>query len=181
MKSPAIVSLLALVLVVAACSASGGSGGGAGTNGTPDDTWRRAELVDVRTGEAFTVDALAGKLVVVEPMAIWCTTCAAQQAEVADALEALATDDLVFVSLDVDPNERAADLAEYADRAGFEWRFAVASREVARSLATTFGDQVLSPPSTPIIVVAPNGEVVDQGFGIKRSSELIERFRAHLP
>lgn len=180
MRPRVVACLLALVLVVAACSATGG-GSGAQGGAPPDDTWRTAELVDVRTGEAFTVDGLEGKLVVVEPMAIWCTTCAAQQAEVADALETLATDDLVYVSLDVDPNERAPDLAEYADRSGFGWRFAVASREVARSLATTFGDQILSPPSTPIIVIAPSGEVVDQGFGIKRASELLDRFRTYLP
>ena len=67
------------------------------------------------------------------------------------------------------------------DRSGFGWSFAVASRDVARSLAQEFGDQVLSPPSTPIIIVAPSGQVVDQHFGIRRSGELVEAFRAHLP
>ena len=44
-----------------------------------------------------------------------------------------------------------------------------------------FGDQVLSPPSTPIIVVAPTGEVVDQHFGIRRSGRLVEASSALLP
>ena len=178
-RTIALATLLALLAV--GCASGDAGRPGEVASGSTDVPWRTAALVDVRSGETFTVDGLAGKLVVVEPMAIWCTTCAAQQAEVADALDRLASPDIVFVSLDVDPNERAADLAGYADRSGFGWSFAVASRDVARSLAQEFGDQVLSPPSTPIIIVAPSGQVVDQHFGIRRSGELVEAFRAHLP
>jgi len=84
-------------------------------------------------------------------------------------LDRLADPDLVYVSLDVDPNERAEGLADYARREGFAWHFAVASPELSRSLAARFGDQVLSPPATPLLVVGPNGQVVEQGIGIKRA------------
>jgi multidrug efflux pump subunit AcrA (membrane-fusion protein) len=104
-----------------------------------------------------------------------------QQAEVAEALKRLDRPDIAYVSLDVDPNERAADLAEYADRSGYDWSFAIATADVARSLASTFGDQVLSPPSTPLIVIAPSGEVVDHHFGIRNAGQLVEQFGAHLP
>lgn len=172
-----VAALLAASLIVAACS----TGGGAPATDDRAAAWRTATLVDVRTGESFAIDDLAGNLVVIEPMAIWCTTCQIQQAEVAAALDRLGRPDIVYVSLDVDPNERAADLAEYADRSGYDWPFAIATADVARSLATSFGDQVLSPPSTPLILIAPTGEVVDHHFGIRNAGQLVEQFGAHLP
>jgi hypothetical protein len=118
-----------------------------------------AELRDVRSGETLVVNELtrAGLLVVIEPMAIWCTNCRTQQNEARDGAGRPGRDDIVYISLDVDPNETEPDLARYADERDYPWHFVVASREVARSLAEVFGDQVLSPPSTPKIVVARDG------------------------
>ena len=146
----------------------------------PGDPWRTAALRDVRTGENLVINDLAGRLVVIEPMAIWCTTCRAQQNEAREALANLDGHEIVYVSLDVDPNETEPDLARYADERGYPWHFIVASREVARSLAATFGDQVLSPPSTPKIVVNPDGSA-EVSFGIKRAAELEADFAARLP
>ncbi len=145
-----------------------------------DELWRTAELRDVRTGEKLVIAELTGKVVVVETMAIWCTTCRIQQNEVREALARMSTDDLVFVSLDVDPNETAADLARYAQERDYGWHFVVAPREVARSLAQTFGDQVLSPPSTPTIVIAPDGRAA-VSFGVRRAAQLEAEFGALLP
>jgi thiol-disulfide isomerase/thioredoxin len=148
----------------------------------PADLWRTAELRDVRSGEPLVVNELtrAGLLVVIEPMAIWCTSCRTQQNEARTALAGLARDDLVYISLDVDPNETEPDLARYADERDYPWHFAVASRDVARSLAQAFGDQVLSPPSTPKIVVARDGQA-EVSFGIKRADQLEAEFAALLP
>ncbi len=168
--------LVGAVLVAAACS----SGTTASTAKPTDDAWRTTALVDTRSGETFTIDELKGKLVVVEPMAIWCSNCRIQQGEAAVALDRLDDPDIVYVSVDVDPNERAGDLAAYADGAGFDWGFVVATKEVARSLATTFGDQILSPPSTPLILIGPDGEVVDQHFGIRGADDLVELFSQYL-
>lgn len=52
---------------------------------------------------------------------------------------------------------------------------------MASSLADEFGPQILSPPSTPLIAVAPDGAVVDQHYGIVRAAELAERLARHLP
>jgi hypothetical protein len=148
----------------------------------PQDVWRTAELRDVRSGETLVVNELvaAGRLVVIEPMAIWCTSCRTQQNEARTALAQLARDDIVYISLDVDPNETEPDLARYADERDYPWHFAVASREVARSLAQAFGDQVLSPPSTPKIVVQPAGQA-EVSFGVKRAEQLEAEFAALLP
>ncbi len=63
--------------------------------------------------------------ILLEPMAVWCTNCRAQMHEVTRAHE---TADFQSVSLDVDLSETAQDLAAYADREGWDWRFAVAGR-----------------------------------------------------
>jgi thiol-disulfide isomerase/thioredoxin len=172
------VSLVVLMLVlVAGCSSSGG----VGEADEDAPVWSTTPLRDVRTGESFRIADLAGKVVVIEPMAIWCTTCRTQQREAAAALARLPRESVAYISLDVDPNERDADLANYANQQGFDWRFAIASRDVARSLVDSFGPQVLSPPSTPGIVVTPAGDVQPVSFGVKSADRLYAELRELLP
>lgn len=173
-----ITALVALAAVVAACS------GGAGTRQTTaagDEPWRTASLRDVVTGDEFRIGDLRGKVVAIEAMAIWCINCRVQQGEAQAALDQVDSSDVIYISLDVDPNERAEDLAEYAQREGFAWRFVVASPEVSRSLAETFGDQVLSPPATPLVVLGPEGEVIEKHIGIKSARDLAALLEEHLP
>lgn len=87
----------------------------------------------------------------------------------------------MYIGVDVDPNEPSDELAAYADREGFAWTFTVAPKDVARSLAAEFGDQVLSPPSTPLILIGPGGAVIETHYGIRRADELEALFRKHLP
>jgi thiol-disulfide isomerase/thioredoxin len=145
--------------------------GSASPSGTPDesDPLLAFELVDVRTGETFTLGVLAAeKPVLVEAMAIWCTTCLAQQREVVDAHQAA---DFHSVGIDVDPNERADGLAEYAEREGFDWRFAMADAELVRLLTERYGFGVTNPPSTPTFVVTSEGGVRALEFGRVRSAD----------
>jgi thiol-disulfide isomerase/thioredoxin len=171
-------ALVAIALLAAACSTPGGQGQGTGTG---DDAWRTAMLRDVVTGEEFRISDLRAKVVAIEAMAIWCINCRAQQGEAQAALEQVASPDVVYISLDVDPNERGEDLAEYARREGFTWRFVVASSDVARSLAATFGDQILSPPATPLIILGTDGELIEKHIGIKGADDLAALFEEHLP
>lgn len=174
-----IVLILAAAIVVSACS--GATTGESGDAVTGDEAWRTATLRDVVTGEEFRIADLEGKVVAIETMAIWCITCRQQQAEARIALDAVDSTDVVYVSLDVDPNERAEDLADYAESEGFDWTFAVASADVSRSLAATFGDQVLSPPATPLIVLGPDGQLIEKHIGIKSADDLAALFAEHLP
>lgn len=180
-RSLALLGLaFALSLIVAGCAPIADSPSElAAAASQPPDLWRTAELRDVRNSETLRINDLTGRLVVIEPMAIWCTTCRLQQNEARDALANLDREDIVYISLDVDPNETQSDLARYADEHGYGWYFVVASREVARSLAATFGDQVLSPPSTPKVLIAPDGQA-EVNFGIKRAAELEADFAARL-
>jgi thiol-disulfide isomerase/thioredoxin len=127
------------------------------------------ELVDVRTGATFTLGELAAdKPVLVEAMAIWCTTCLAQQREVVEAHELT---EFHSVGIDVDPNERADDLAEYAEREGFDWRFAMADTALVRLLTERYGFGVTNPPSTPTFVISADGGIRSLEFGYLRSAE----------
>ena len=186
------VTRIALVtaLALAATACTGGTptrgesavgGGDAATDAATEPGWRSAQLTDVRSGETFTIDGLEGKLVAIEPMATWCSNCRIQQREVVTALAALASDDLVFIGFDVDPNQPIDALAAYAEEQGFDWAFAVVSTDVARSLAAEFGDLVLSPPSTPLLLLGPDGTVIETHFGIRKAAELEALFRQHLP
>ena len=134
----------------------------------------------MRSGETFAIADLAGKRVVIEPMAIWCSNCARQQTEAKKALAAIDTADIVYISLNIDPSEKGSDLAAYADERGFDWRFVVADRDLSRALAQAFGDQVLSPPSTPKIIVRPDGAVVGPSFGIQDAPAIEGELRDHL-
>lgn len=139
--------------------------------------WATFPLTDVRTGEAFTVADLAGRVVFLETMAIWCTKCRAQQHEATTAMADLDPERVVWLALDVDPAESAPDLARYADDEGFPHRYAVASAEVSRALAAEFGDQVLNPPSVPILVIAADG-TVEAGFGHRDVAAIVATARA---
>lgn len=156
----------------------------AGSGATPSpaavtltQAWATAPLRDARTGTEFRLADLAGKVVFLEPMAIWCTKCRSQQLDAVEALSKLDRSRVVYVSLDVDPSEDGASLASYAERYGFDWTYAVATREMARELAADFGDRVLDPPSTPIIVIAADGQATLTDFGHKSVEELVSLAR----
>lgn len=140
--------------------------------------WASAALVDVATGETFRMADYAGRVIIMETMAIWCSKCRAQQVDVKAALQEL-PEDVVYVVLDVDPNEDAASLAAYREQNGFEGRYAIAETVVARALAAEFGDQILNPPSTPIVFIGTDGRVTLTEFGHKSTSELVEMARVH--
>jgi thiol-disulfide isomerase/thioredoxin len=137
--------------------------------------WFQAELIDVRSGQTFTLAGQQGKVILVETMAIWCSNCLRQQQEVKALHEALGErDDLLTVVLDIDANEDAASLVAYAERHGFDWTYAVAPRDVAREIGQLYGDQFLNPPSTPMLIVDRHGEVHLLPFGRKTATDLQE-------
>ncbi len=191
--------LLVLVLVIAACArgpaeapqvasdamsapASLGAGGSLGPALPPaspatsptaldSDPLHAVALVDVRTGEEFTLGELAAeKPVLLETMAIWCTNCRAQMHNVTAAHRAA---DFHSVSLDVDPGELPEDLAAYADREGFDWPFAMADAQLLRELRDRFGTPVAVPPTMPKILFGTDGSVELIGLGQLLSPEEI--------
>lgn len=96
-------ALAAFAILVGACS--GGSGPPTQGAGASNEAWRTLGLRDVVSGEEFRISDLRGKVVVIEAMAIWCINCLLQQGEAQAALEQVASPDVVYISLDVDPND----------------------------------------------------------------------------
>jgi hypothetical protein len=140
----------------------------------PTDPLLAVELTDVRTDDVFTLAQLAADEgpVLLEPMAIWCSSCRAQQHEV---VEAHVIGDFTSVSLDVDLTELPEDLAAYADREGWDWRFAMADADLHRLLRERFGTPATHPPSTPLIVIEPDGSVrpLEFAVGIRSADQLL--------
>jgi len=133
------------------------------------------ELTNVNTGESFKISDFAGKVVLVETLAMWCPSCKNQQEQVKMLNKNLGMDsDLITVGFDVDPNENAADLKKYIDNNGFDWVYAVPPQEVLNEISHLFGANFLNPPSTPIFVIDRKGGVHPMPFGVKSAEELQE-------
>ena len=162
-----------MVALLAACSPSQP---GAGTGITDDRALLEHELVDVRSGVRFTLGELsADRPVLLETMAIWCTTCLQQQRQVVHAHDLA---EFHSVGVDVDPNERAEALAGYAEREGFDWRFVMADAELVQLLTDRYGFGVTNPPSTPTFVIA-DGRVRALEFGrVRAAEELVAELEA---
>jgi thiol-disulfide isomerase/thioredoxin len=193
------VTALAVMLVAAACTASGSPS--AVPSSTPreppqtsqaptpstlpsdgsgraleSDSLHVVELFDVNTQTAFTLGELAADApVLLEMMAIWCTNCRAQQHEVVAAHGLVGFES---VSLDIDPNERPGDLADYSAVMGFDWRFAMANQTLASALRDRFGPAVLNPPSTPMVLLFPDGSVRALEFRPYSAAELAAEIAA---
>jgi hypothetical protein len=135
--------------------------------------WFSAKLTDVSMGESFQVTDFQGKVILVETMAVWCTTCLQQQQQI-QALHTLLgkRDDLVSLSLDIDPNENDSVLRAAVNSRGLDWMFAVAPADVAREIGQLYGDQFLNPPSAPMLIIDRQGQVHPLPFGVKSAQAL---------
>lgn len=140
-----------------------------------DQPWANALLIDVRTNEPFRIADLvaAGRVVFLEPMAVWCSKCRAQQERAVEAMARLDRSRVTWIGLDVETAESAEQLARYSTDAGFDFTYVIADRDVSRALADEFGDVVLNPPATNVIVIEPSGEVT-HATGGHSADELVE-------
>ena len=138
---------------------------------TPE--WFGMELTDAQTGETFTMNDYAGKVILLETMAMWCPNCIVQANEVRNLHKLLGNpEDLISVSLDVDINEDTESLGEYASGYGFDWHFAVAPLLVARALGNLYTAQYLNPPLSPMLIIDREGNVHHLEYGLKEAETL---------
>lgn len=145
------------------------------------EAWVDYKLIDVRTGEIFAISDYAGKVVLLETMAVWCPNCIRQGAEVRKLHELLGNpEDLISVSLDVDVNEDEAMLLEYTEEFGFEWLFAISPTPVNRALGNLYTAQYLNPPLSPMMVIDRDGGVHHLEYGHKDAETLLEFVQPYL-
>ena len=143
--------------------------------------WLKAQLTDVSTGKPYALADLKGKVVLVENMAIWCSTCLRQQKEV-EALQKTLGDrsDLARVTLGVDPNETPEALKAYVAKNGFGGLYSVAPSAVAREISQQLGNQFINPPSAPMFVIDRQGKVHPLPFGVKSAQALADALKPYL-
>jgi len=174
-----VVTLILTGFLLTACDVSASTPSPEPESKTPE--WFDFELTDVQTGETFTMNDFAGKVVLVESMAMWCPNCLFQANEVRKMHKLLDNpDDVISVSLDVDVNEDGASLKDYTEEYDFEWRFAVAPLEVARSLGNLYSAQYLNPPLSPMLIIDRNGDVHHLEYGHKSAEKLLENIQSFL-
>ncbi len=138
---------------------------------TPE--WFDMELVDVQTGKTFTMNDYAGKVVLLETMAIWCPTCLLQAGQVQKLHRVLGNpEDLISVTLDVDSNEDEAALKDYATSYGLDWHLAVAPLLVERALGNLYSAEYLNPPLAPMLIIDRQGNVHQLEYGLKKVETL---------
>jgi len=137
--------------------------------------WFDVPMVDVRTGQTFTINDYLGNVILVETLAMWCSSCLKQQIEVKALHDLLSAEDpFVSIGLDIDINEVDEDLQTYTDNNQFDWLYVIAPVEVAREISMLYGAQFLNPPSTPILVIDKSGEVHLMNFGVKSANDLYD-------
>ena len=143
--------------------------------------WFDISLTDAQTGESFTFNDFAGKVVLLETMAMWCPNCLFQANEVRKLHKLLGNpDDLISVSLDVDLNEDEGSLREYVQEFGFEWRFAVAPLLVDRALGNLYSAEYLNPPLSPMMIIDRDGNVHHLEYGEKDAETLKKSLEPYL-
>lgn len=136
-------------------------------------SWLSSELVNINSGETLKITDFAGKVVLVENLAMWCPTCLKQQEQVKLLHEQLGEDsDLVSIGFDVDQNEVAEDLKKYVESNGFDWVYAIPSLEIVREIANLYGANFLNPPLTPVLIIDRQGVVHPMNMGLKSAEDL---------
>jgi cytochrome oxidase Cu insertion factor (SCO1/SenC/PrrC family) len=143
--------------------------------------WFAVELTDVQTGNKFSINDYGGKVVLLETMAIWCPNCIVQATQISKLREALGhPQDLIPVSLDVDPNEDNSMLKVYASDYHFNWLFAVAPLEIGRALGNLYSAEYLNPPLSPMLIIDRVGNVHQLKYGVKDAATLQKLIEPYL-
>lgn len=135
-----------------------------------EQTWRTITLVDVATSESFSINDFSDKTVLLESFAVWCPTCLAQQNELAK----LTDEEIIHISVDTDPREKAQQVLSHRNANGFDWIFVVAPEDWSRSLVADFGISSVFAPGAPVILVCDSENARILGPGVKSPDTLRE-------
>ena len=131
--------------------------------------WQTHPLRDIHSGEVFTLSDFRGQTVFVEGMASWCGHCLQQLRNIASLKDKLPPE-IVLIALSVDTNATAEELISYADKEGFDWRFAIVPPDLLIELAEVFGQKFTRPLSHFIIYA--DGSFSELDIGLKTTEEL---------
>jgi thiol-disulfide isomerase/thioredoxin len=120
-----ILGSVLLIIIVGAISLSQTqAGSSARLYQVPNSAWKSAPLTDANSGKTFTLGNFSGKVVVLQFMAVYCQYCLAEAHQLVTvqqnfASNAQASNQVIVVSVDVDPNENLAQLQAYVQQNHF--------------------------------------------------------------
>lgn len=123
-RNSAILGFVLIVIVIGAYSLSQTA---AGSSARPlqvtNSAWKTATLIDANTGKNFTLSQFAGKVVVLQFMAVYCQFCLAESHQLVSVQQSFSSNgqagQVVVVSVDVDSNENLAQLQSYVSQNHF--------------------------------------------------------------
>jgi thiol-disulfide isomerase/thioredoxin len=183
-----VVSLAATTMIVALVAFSGPIGGGDAGNSSFDQnlsddnlsapgvggmSWMKIELTDLLTNDTFRISDFEGRKVLVESFALWCPSCLYEQRHM-QKLKQRIGDEVVYVSLDTDPNEDRPQIMSHVDKWGFDWLFAIAPQELTEALIDEFGLGILDAAKAPVILVCEDQSARLLRTGTKSADDLQE-------
>ena len=118
-RNSIILGSVLLMIIVGAYSVSqSAAGSSAHIYQVPNSAWKAAPLTDANSGKTFALGNFSGKVVVLQFMAVYCQYCLAEARQLVTVQQNFASsgqagDQVVVVSVDVDPNENLAQLQSY--------------------------------------------------------------------
>ena len=113
-------------------------------------------LVDTE-GREFSLSDFRGKYVILDFFAIWCTPCKIELAHLKDLKHQLG-DEIVIISLDVDPEETEQQVKDYKRANGMDWI-------VARDTEYLSMPYRISALPT-LVLIDPSGNIVNTYVGV---------------
>ena len=124
-RNSIILGSVLLIIIVGAYSVSqSGDASSAHIYQVPNSAWKAAALTDANSGKNFTLGDFGGKVVVLQFMAVYCQFCLAEAHQLVSVQQNFAgngqaSNQVVVVSVDVDPNENLGQLRAYVGQNHF--------------------------------------------------------------
>jgi thiol-disulfide isomerase/thioredoxin len=107
--------------------------------------------------QEFSLSDFKGKYVILDFFAIWCTPCKIELAHLKDLKHQLG-DEIVIISLDVDPEETEQEVKDYKKANGMDW---IVARDT-EYLSMTYRISALP----TLVLIDPSGNIVNTYVGV---------------
>lgn len=112
---------------------------------------------------SFSLVSLRGKVVVLDFMASWCSPCITEMSHLKEIFSSYSADQLVIISIDVDPTESDDAIKQFRSTYGDNWVFASGS-----GVGTTY--VAIYIPT--LYLIDKQGAIAYKGVGVTSSSTL---------
>lgn len=127
-------------------------------------------LVDI-DGDTFRLSDYRGRVVVLDFMATWCGPCRQEMTHLKEIASKYGGEDVVIISIDIDPGETDEMLREFKSSYGANWIFAIGP-----DVGVMYG--VAAIPT--ICIIDRNGSLAYRSVGLTPASALLTEINKFL-